>query len=513
MQQLRQVYPLHLSAHSTLIHARYFHATARRDALPLIPAAAAIFKVFEASLRADVQGTTLLAAATGFSRILISFLPLGTLATFRLARGITHLSKDKYVPNASKDALEFWKIWCQDEKGIRVTTTEAAQLVEAPETANEGLLSPDGRVAYHMPLPKEWRKKDYRTSRPDEDEEQEYAKWKRNMARQIRHTCFFLSPLPPASIKSYNELSTVEQGQVDALRRYWTSLQMFKDRLRVARMAILAFLVLPFLLLLGVWLTGLERVPYTGRWRLILLAPEEEEVISESLEGPKWFKSVLSLLTTPEHAAPPIVPLSDWRWEWVQSTLRHLEAGVICAVERIEMGLPPHAEGEGVMMPPPSHYPLRPRARGAAILHNALGGRGEHDTSMKQAVLGPPYNIMIMDAPDKNAFSYGFGGRGAGGIVIFTGLLDDILAHNAAPPQPPPERSFWERLIYAGPAVPRHPIPSEEQTLHLATILAHEMGHLLLSHHLETLSHQQILWPSVLGFSVDLVRAFIWPFT
>jgi hypothetical protein len=39
------------------------------------------------------------------------------------------------------------------------------------------------------------------------------------------------------------------------------------------------------------------------------------------------------------------------------------------------------------------------------------------------------------------------------------------------------------------------------------------MGHLLLSHHLETLSQQQVLWPSVLGFSMDLVRAFIWPFT
>jgi hypothetical protein len=39
------------------------------------------------------------------------------------------------------------------------------------------------------------------------------------------------------------------------------------------------------------------------------------------------------------------------------------------------------------------------------------------------------------------------------------------------------------------------------------------MGHLLLSHHLETLSQQQVLWPSLLGLSVDLTRAFIWPLT
>lgn len=461
---------------------------------------------------ANLQGTSLLALATGFSRILISFFPLGTLATLRMARGVTSLSKDKYIPTATKDAHDFWQLWCEDEKGIPVTWSEAEALPEAPETPNEGLLSPDGRVAHHMPLPKEWRKRDVRSRRPDEDDSEDYAKWRKKMIWQIRKTCFFLPPLPPASVKGYNELSTAEQGQVDALRRYWTSLRMFKDRLRLARVVVMAFVFIPILLLFGVWLTGLERVPFTGRWRLILLTPEEEEVITQSLEGPKWFKSVITLLTTPDHPAPPIVPLSDWRWDWVQSTLRRLEAGALSAIERIDMGLPAHAEGEVVLIPPPSKYPLRPRARGAAILHNALP-RGEHEPPRENLPLGPPYNVLIMEAPDKNAFSYGFGGRGAGGIVIFTGLLDDILAHNKAPPPPPVERGFWERLLYGSPPPPRRPEPTEEQTLHLATILSHEMGHLLLSHHLETLSHQQVLWPSLLGLSVDLLRAFVWPIT
>jgi hypothetical protein len=130
---------------------------------------------------------------------------------------------------------------------------------------------------------------------------------------------------------------------------------------------------------------------------------------------------------------------------------------------------------------------------------------------------------MIMDAPDRNAFSYGFGGKGAGGIVIFTGLLDEIMREGGVGEAPaatpaaavaPQQYSLFGGLFAASPPPPpQQAPPTEEQTLHLATVIAHEMGHLLLSHHLETLSHQQVLWPSVVGLSVDMLRAFIWPFT
>ena len=47
----------------------------------------------------------------------------------------------------------------------------------------------------------------------------------------------------------------------------------------------------------------------------------------------------------------------------------------------------------------------------------------------------------------------------------------------------------------------------------LATLLAHELAHLVLSHHIETLSSGSIVWPSVLSIVTDAVRAFLFPVT
>lgn len=462
------------------------------------------------------QGGSILTLATGLSRILISFFPIGILGTFKLVRGVAWLSQDKQVPSASPDAEEFWKMWCDGERGVRLTHEEAASLVNAPAAPNDGLVSPDGRTAYSWPMPKGWRGRGEQ-EKPDEDDTYAYAKWEKRQESRIHRAFFWLPNLPPASVRYYHELSPAEQGQVDALRRYWSSLQTFKDRLRVARWLVATLVGIPIILLLLVWATGLERVPLTGRWRLILLTADEEDAISTSLEGPNWFKSVINLLTTPEHPAPPIVPLSDWRWQWVQSTLRRIESGTIAAVERVENDDDTRPIGFVGLWPPPSEYPLKPRARAAARLHAALPG-GDRESGTEHLELGPPYNIMIMEAPDKNAFSYGFGGKGAGGIVIFTGLLDDILRRGAPPaePSPPPQpQGIFASLFSGSPPRPivAPPMPTHEQTLHLAIVIAHEMAHLLLSHHLETLSHQQVLWPSVVGLSMDLVRAFIWPFT
>lgn len=60
---------------------------------------------------------------------------------------------------------------------------------------------------------------------------------------------------------------------------------------------------------------SLERVPYTGRWRLVMLSPTEEDAISSKLRGPGWFQQVLSILTTAEAPAPAVVPIEDWRWQ------------------------------------------------------------------------------------------------------------------------------------------------------------------------------------------------------
>jgi len=162
-------------------------------------------------------------------------------------------------------------------------------------------------------------------------------------------------------------------------------------------------------------------------------------------------------------------------------------------------------------------------------------------------IAGPPYSLIIVDDPKAcNAFSYGFGPEGAGGIVVFSGFLDDILSpnRNAAPassesessngqsaasdrrdgasesPQPPATdgtTSVWTRLFgglpLAAPPPPAQHRPTPEQTADLAILLAHELSHLVLSHHLETLSSITIFVPGVLSLLSDFIRALVFPVT
>lgn len=376
---------------------------------------------------------------------------------------------------------------------------EAGQLLNAQPAEDGGLLLPDGRIVYQATTPKRpWGGRDNN---------------ERRRIQFLKATCFFLPSLPPASVRFFHEFSREEQNQITALRSHWIGVRMFKDRLKLARGIVLLIFGLPIVLIIGVWITALERTPLTGRWRLILLTPEEEDHISKTLSGQNWYKSVINLLTTPEAPAPPVVPLDDWRWQWVATTLRQLEAVVVNEAARIEshgqIPIPALQAKEGVPTPPSTGYPIKPRPRMSCMIHSALPG-GDKSSGQEHLELGPPYSLLLMDKPERNAFSYGFGGKGAGGIVVFTGLLDDILKEGTPRPVEAP-KTFWSTLFGSPP--PSRPQPTEEQTLHLACVLAHEMGHLLLSHHLETLSQQQVLWPSILGLSVDLTRAFIWPLT
>lgn len=449
--------------------------------------------------------------------MLISFFPIGTLATWKMARGVTWLEKDKRIPSASYDAEEFWKMWCEDEKPERVQQQQIPFLLNSPQDEYGGYVLPNGRIAYCAPVPKSFGRP-LPKPKPGDSGSDTLRAWRRMEEARLKWYGFFLPRLPPASKRSFEDLTPEEQGQVQALRRYYLSLRLVKDQLRDARLLVATLIGIPILLLCLVWLTGLERVPLTGRWRLILLTPEDEEAVSESLEGANWFKSVINLLTTAEAPAPPILPLNDWRWGWAQRTLRHLEHEVVEQVFRVTQGDTSPPPGKEHLWPPPPQYPLLPRARVSARLHAALPGGDK--AGQEHMELGPPYSLMLMESSERNAFSYGFGANGAGGIVLYTGLLDEIMSQNNAPPKEQPEereRSWFAKLFFPTPTKletkPAVPQPTAKQDLHLATVLAHEMAHLLLSHHLETLSHQQVLWPSVLGLSIDLLRAFIWPFT
>ncbi|OCF32948.1 hypothetical protein I316_05286 [Kwoniella heveanensis BCC8398] len=438
-------------------------------------------------------------------------------------------------PNVRPEAQEFWKMWCEDEKEIRLTKAEAGKFVDSDPDDNGGLLGDDGRIAYNIPMPSPpgWSKRGKRNSTLAANEMvtpkalMEYTRGnRRRVASWIARAYFYMPDLPPASIRFYEELSPEQRSDVDALRKYWIGLKAFKHRFEMGRWLIGIVFALPILLLSAVYLAGLERVPLTGRWRLILLTPEEEDAISTSLAGQNWYRSVINLLTTAERPAPPFVPQNDWRWAWVQSTLSRLEIGALSDCQYLpEDQRPPKIINDStVPVPPAPYHPLKPRPRVSSWLHSILPG-GEPNSGREHLEIGPPYNLILMDKDERNAFSYGFGGKRAGGIVVFTGLLDSILKDKSAtaelsinePAPPSASKGFFSSLFSTSSSTSssRRPQnqPTEEQTLHLACVLAHEMGHLLLSHHLETLSQQQVLWPSLLGLTMDLVRAFIWPFT
>ena len=102
-------------------------------------------------------------------------------------------------------------------------------------------------------------------------------------------------------------------------------------------------LLFPVFLVGVVLLASLERTPLTGRWRTILLSPEEEEKVASDLIGGGWYNSVATILTnnhpggiprsltllTPHvilmtHIYCRVVPLNDWRAQWVLDTMHRL---------------------------------------------------------------------------------------------------------------------------------------------------------------------------------------------
>lgn len=209
--------------------------------------------------------------------------------------------------------------------------------------------------------------------------------------------------------------------------------------------------------------------------------------------------------------------------------------------------------------PPPSKYALMPRPRATTFLHAVTpcitdkmeaenvaalsrddithhGARVSPPYSTSNdppahALLGPPYSLLVVEKPGSaNAFSYGFGPDGGGGVVVYSGFLDEILRRTdpalmgnpASEPATPPS-SGWSLLsLFTGSqpsmapkeyTIPTSYQPTPEQTTYLAILLAHELAHLILSHHLETLSSNSILVPTVVSMFADLARTLAFPFT
>lgn len=247
---------------------------------------------------------------------------------------------------------------------------------------------------------------------------------------------------------------------------------------------------------------------------MILLSSEEEDEIASQLAGPGWFKYVGEILA--REGSTKIIPSNDWRYKWVRDTLRKLETGI--PVLASEPDLSTEGGSDHRPQPPPAQYPLRPRPRASEYLH-LYCSKLCNDPVTPIATPGPPYSLIVVDKPElSNAFSYGFGPDGGSGIVVYSGFLDDIFAK--MPPQygtSPQKQTFLSKffggIFSSSPSQPPHPIPTEEQTAELAILLAHEMAHLILCHHLESLSSVTVIVPGTLSIASDVIRVLIFPFT
>lgn len=268
-----------------------------------------------------------------------------------------------------------------------------------------------------------------------------------------------------------------------------------------------------------------------------------------------------------EDGPPTIIPPTDWRYQWVNSTLRELES-VIPVLSHEKTADPEkmwlERGPDEAPFPPPAKHPLRPRPNAKEYLRwfcdsmcektpmgrGKTGGadsRSMHSTAnpdVVHLVPGPPYNLVLVDRPNcDNAFSFGFGPDGGGGIVVYSGFLDRILSRQqqqqctaftegadsqqttvSTLPHPPPSQASTFSIssllgslfaLAPSPPQPTQPscTPSPDQTAKLAILLAHELSHLILSHHLETLSSASVLIPGTVSFTSDIFRALLFPFT
>lgn len=295
-----------------------------------------------------------------------------------------------------------------------------------------------------------------------------------------------------------------------------------------SRTLFLNFLFLiPFTLFWATIISSLEQTPLTGRWRMIILSPEEEDEISAQLTGQGWYRAVDEILA--EDGPPKYVSSSDWRYVWASETLRKLEATIPILLQESEMCTDWTERGpDDPPMPPPAEFPLTHRPRASESLHricedmcNKRKNPNWEPPPVQNTFKGPPYALLLVDKPNAaNAFSYGFGPDGGGGIVVYTGFIDEIISKYPIQYESPPveKKQSWSSLLFgsifsSSSTQSPKPQPTPQQTSELAILLAHELSHLILSHHLESLSSSTIVVPGVLSIAADILRMLIFPIT
>lgn len=96
------------------------------------------------------------------------------------------------------------------------------------------------------------------------------------------------------------------------------------------------------------------------------------------------------------------------------------------------------------------------------------------------------------------------------GLLVHLGFLDEILGVTAQPAQKAQGlfSSLFSKQQILEPSTP----PTLEQTKSLATLLSHELSHLLLSHTLESYG-STLLIPQIQKMCLDVFRTLVFPFT
>lgn len=286
-------------------------------------------------------------------------------------------------------------------------------------------------------------------------------------------------------------------------------------KLKVTTRLLQVLTVIPLVLFWATITASLERTPLTGRWRTILLSPDEEDEIAAQLAGQGWYDAIRDILAL--DGEPRFIPPSDWRYKWVQETLQQLTQIIpILADERKKAPDWVNQGPDDPPRPPPAKYPLRPRPRAAEYIHWFCSKICDDKPALPPRAIAPSsFSLLLVEDPNaSNAFSYGFGPDGGSGIVVYSGFLEDIFSKMPIEYYTPPDdRSWLSKFFGLSSPPPPKPNPTPEQTSELAILLAHELAHLVLCHHLETLSSATIVVPGVLSMFADVLRVMVFPFT
>lgn len=227
------------------------------------------------------------------------------------------------------------------------------------------------------------------------------------------------------------------------------------------RRTTIVLISLPFGLLVVALLASLERTPIWGRWRIIMMSTEEEQlVLSELLRAgspsapstnedgqlaanfeattPRdWLAILRNIVGDDEAGAPPgtlsgcrvVTEEDDWRVHWVVDVLRRLEDAIarcnLSTSEHVIATLPSDDRSSASLDIPPVKFPLSVRPS----LSSHLGVDGDEEQA---GPLLTRHGYLVLDSLLCNAFSVGFGPtlkqpdvqeqEAPGVVVVYTGL-------------------------------------------------------------------------------------------